>query len=190
MYMSGKPERFVRSRYRWFYRQHMREYRECLRRANESETATHAQVNEAVFCRFNETRARGLTVHEEQLKDWALNYNREMNGPGNFRASDHWVHKFKKNYAIGGRKITKFVTKAQLDFEAIMCPNIRNFIDAYRRDNYFFPRRLIFNTDQSGFNYEMVDARTLEHLGTRDVIAIVESASKTTHSYTIQPIID
>ena len=47
----------------------------------------------------------------------------------------------------------------------------------------------VFNTDQSGFNYEMHTGRTLAVKGLSEITALVQSEGATTHSYTIQPMI-
>lgn len=190
MYDKGTPEDKVHKRHKWFYRQHLPEYRRCLSRTQSAPPSISMQeINEAVIEKFNETRAAGLTVHDDQLKEWALNLQRERNGPRYFRASDHWVHKLKRNNMIGGRKITKYVTQRELLKEHERLEKIENFRSTFRGINYYFPRRLILNTDQSGYNYELVDQRTLERVGTRDVLAVVGSASKISHSYTIQPLV-
>ena len=46
-----------------------------------------------------------------------------------------------------------------------------------------------YNTDQSGFNYELHSGRTLEVVGIKHISAKVQSLSALTHSYTIQPTI-
>src|SRR6185437_1153452 len=48
----------------------------------------------------------------------------------------------------------------------------------------------IFNSDQSGFNYEMASTRTLSNTGEKDTMLVIKSHNKGTHSYTIQPLID
>ena len=47
----------------------------------------------------------------------------------------------------------------------------------------------VFNTNQSGFNYEMHTGKTLAVKGLSEITALVQSEGATTHSYTIQPMI-
>ena len=47
----------------------------------------------------------------------------------------------------------------------------------------------VYNTNQSGFNYEMQRGRTLAPCGSKTVEVAVQEVNATTHSYTIQPII-
>ena len=63
--------------------------------------------------------------------------------------------------------------------------SIARFHQAYIGQAIRFPPRLIFNVDQTGFNYEVYRDRTLARKGQRDV----DSQSKRTHSYTAQPMI-
>lgn len=51
-------------------------------------------------------------------------------------------------------------------------------------DNY--DDELVWNTDQSGFNYEMVGNRTLSDKGEKTTRGLVQSLNSMTHSYTVQ----
>lgn len=45
----------------------------------------------------------------------------------------------------------------------------------------------VWNTDQTGFKYELVSTRTLSHKGERTTLVSVNSPkNKVTHSYTVQ----
>lgn len=44
----------------------------------------------------------------------------------------------------------------------------------------------MFNTDQSGFNEELLSQRTLEIIGTTKVFSTIRSKHSATHSYTMQ----
>ena len=47
-----------------------------------------------------------------------------------------------------------------------------------------------YNSDQSGFNLEVHSGRTLASVGSKKVVSVVQSVHATTHSYTIQPIVN
>jgi hypothetical protein len=47
----------------------------------------------------------------------------------------------------------------------------------------------IFNSDQSGFNFEMASNRTLYEVGEKHSSVLMASSSALTHSYTVQPMI-
>lgn len=64
-----------------------------------------------------------------------------------------------------------------------------NFIDLFSDMRLRYHDRLIWNVDQSGFQYEPTTDRTLTFRGERDVVVSIDQASHATHSYTIQPII-
>ena len=48
----------------------------------------------------------------------------------------------------------------------------------------------IFNSDQSGFSYEVEPKRTLSEKGEKSTMGLVKSMNKVTHSYSIMPIIN
>jgi len=66
---------------------------------------------------------------------------------------------------------------------------IARFRQAYIEQAVRFPPRLLFNVDQTGFNYAIYRDRTLARKGLRDVEIAVGSQAKRTHSYTTQPMI-
>ncbi|XP_046473924.1 uncharacterized protein [Neodiprion pinetum] len=47
----------------------------------------------------------------------------------------------------------------------------------------------VYNSDQSGFQFDMHSGRTLANQGSKEIECVVQSISSTTHSYTIQPTI-
>ncbi|RWS25691.1 uncharacterized protein B4U80_06855, partial [Leptotrombidium deliense] len=53
----------------------------------------------------------------------------------------------------------------------------------------YSPKNII-NTDQSGFSYEYVSKRTLDNIGNKHVLVAAQSVNATTHSYTIQPMLN
>lgn len=52
-----------------------------------------------------------------------------------------------------------------------------------------FPVERIWNVDQTGFNYEPANMRTLSFKGERDINLVLDSHNKHTRSYTVMPII-
>ncbi len=71
------------------------------------------------FNEFIKAKNNCLTVHDNDLKRWALKRNMEITLP-NFTASHSWLWRFKTQNRIVSRKITKFVTrnysKERMDF--------------------------------------------------------------------------
>lgn len=56
-------------------------------------------------------------------------------------------------------------------------------------ENLSFDKSKIWNFDQTGFNYEPANLRTLSFKGEWDTILMINSRNKHTHSYTSQPMI-
>jgi hypothetical protein len=129
-----------------------------------------------------------LIVHDYDLQRWALNKQKEIQIEG-FKASHNWVWKFKNANRIVSRKVTKIVTESYSKERS----NINTTAELFVRscENYFedYLPSQIFNSDQSGFNYEIHSGRTLDFVGVKSVEGVVQSISSTTHSYTIQPTI-
>jgi len=141
-----------------------------------------------VFEKFLDARRKMLPVHDNDLRRWAIEKGCEVKACS-FRASDTWIFRFKKDYGITSRKITKFVNARsvmnQVDIEnAAMC-----FVHDCREEFEVggFARNEIFNSDQSGFQKELHAGRSLDVVGSKRVLCKVQSVSATTHSYTIQP---
>lgn len=137
---------------------------------------------------FRKARENSYPVHDFNIKIWALNAAKKLNY-SEFKASESWVAKFKKQNRICSRKVTKVVTFAQhSDVDKIQqsaklfVQNSNAFISNLNRD-------MIFNSDQSGINYEYYSTRTLSDKGEKITSVIVKSKRSTTHSFTIQPTI-
>lgn len=63
------------------------------------------------------------------------------------------------------------------------------FIEEFRQIFEQMPLENVFNTDQSGFNIELLSGRTLENKGTKIIEGRVGQQHSVSHSYTIQPLI-
>jgi hypothetical protein len=77
------------------------------------------------------------------------------------------------------------VTLRELNEEPIEA-DIASFLGLAKARMEHYPRARVFNTDQSGYSYEMVSTRTLSHKGEKVTECVVGSMNKVTHSYTIQ----
>ncbi len=105
-------------------------------------------------------------------------------------ASDRWVQDFKVANRIVSRKITKFVPMDYNKKQENLVKVISNFVENIQLIIPDYDKRSIFNTDQSGFEYEMHGRRSLADKGVKDVPRSVQSVNSTTHTYTIQPVIN
>ena len=105
----------------------------------------------------------------------------------NFKASQHWISKFKTKHGIVSRKITKFVSTKTMNEEADFEKISKNFVVEVRE---LIPKfNKVYNTDQSGIKLEMSYGRTLSYMGAKIVEAKIQRSNSTTHSFTIQPVI-
>ncbi len=138
---------------------------------------------------FKNARVKKLIVHDNDLRRWGLKAAGRINFL-QFKASRSWVYKFKKANGICSRKITKFVSTKFVQETENIVRNANAFLETAKTSFPSYRLDHIFNTDQSGFNYEMTTGRTLSHLGEKATEASVTSLHATTHSYTIQPTIN
>lgn len=142
----------------------------------------YSQISKHVFNEFHRTREMGLTVHDRDIKLWALNKTGEVNLT-EFKASDTWVKEFKRLNKITSRRITKFVTAVNMkNIEIIereataVIVEMEEFITQSHVNH-----SQCFNIDESGINYELHSARTLSFRGEKDTQAIMASANAMTH---------
>ena len=146
------------------------------------------EIDSFTFSCFEKVRAQLLSVHEIDIKHWALKKAREINDT-TFAATDFWLHQFKRCHHICGRKITKLVTKRQIDNDEDIRQSadqfvvqVQKFLPKYNPDN-------VFNTDQSGLHLALFSNRILSFEGKHLTLGKVQSINNTTHIYTIQPMI-
>lgn len=145
------------------------------------------RVKQYMFAKFRSHRDRIASVHDINLKRWAFQAAREQR-LDNFKASHCFIQRFKKETRISSRKITKWYTRPpSADEEALKATSAR-FVSHVndRKFDECFDDAQVWNTDQSGFNYEMTRGRTLSDRGQKDTYGLVQSINASTHSYTIQ----
>lgn len=193
MHDSGATIRSIRAKYPKYHPSDIAKYRACLAgddgqrdggRMNRME-----RLNERVYLRFQEARNASQPVHDYHIRNWGLQVAEEIGAPSSFTASHTWILSFKRRYRIGSRAVTGYTSSAEKRQQDSIEASKLRFWSQFERLEPFVRRRLIINVDQTAFNYEMTNKRTLNRLGERDVVINVESKSKTTHSYTSQPMI-
>ena len=91
---------------------------------------------------------------------------------------------------IRSRKVNKILSRQQVDDETTIEETARKFVAKTREEMRRIGAENTFNSDQSGFNLEMHSGRTLAPIGTKKVVSVVQSVHATTHSYTIQPVVN
>lgn len=145
-------------------------------------------IKEYMSSQFFHHRAElKVAVHDRDLKMWAMEKAFEL-GLHHFKACSKFILTFKNENKITSRKVTHIVTKRDLFPDISLQPLIDDFRCNLKKMIEQRKCKLsnILNTDQSGFNYEIVSNRTLDMTGNKNVDMSVISKNKTTHSYTIQ----
>jgi len=127
------------------------------------------EISEFVLDRFNEAVEKSVTVHDLDLRRWALQARDKILFPPRlFNASMKWVHKFKQKHRIVFRKINKFVTKKSIENKEKLEQEAKTFVENIKTDISLVGEENVLNSDQSDFNLEMHTERTLAFKGTRN----------------------
>lgn len=150
------------------------------------------EIDKYVTQKFTEARDEFKPVHDMDLRRWALQRAAEFPGVRHtFVASPKWVLDFKRRHRVTSRKVTKLVSKRNLKGIDEILARVEEFRKEMRQEQSNFKEENIWNTDQIGFNYEYVDARTLSWKGEEITFgAGFSPKNKVTHSYTVQYIIN
>ena len=169
------------------YREYISRFRHYLA-TNAIKTQNLDTIDAFVYDCFEKARQKRLPVHDIDLTRWTLRKAKEIS-LNDFLASEHWLRSFKYNHKICSRKITKFVTKKDVENEELTIESANNFVskvDAVMRKYHV---NNILNTDQIGIGLEMHSDRILSHVGEKETPASAKSLYSKTHSYTVQPMI-
>lgn len=149
-----------------------------------------SRICDYVLQNFKSAVDAGLIVHDEDLRRWALHAKKVLEFDDfRFKASKHWLSKFKIAHRIVSRKINKFVSRKTFESSAKLETLALTFITNVKKAIQEIGIHNTYNTDQSGFQLEMHSGRTLAVEGESQIQCLVQSVSSTTHSYTIQPLI-
>ncbi len=103
---------------------------------------------------FINAKNNNLIIHDWDLKRWAIKKKNEISLQ-NFTASNMWLWKFKRQYRIVSRKITKFVTRNYSREKDDQISTANMFVNSTKLFLQNFSDNQIYNTDQSGFNMEV-----------------------------------
>ncbi len=144
----------------------------------------YAVIREHILTKYREARNSRRAVHESDLQKWAVS-KAVLLGLPIFQASHTYISNLKRSLHITSRKITKHITHRELNQQPLE-ESITNFISIAKEKLVNYNLDFVFNTDQSGYNYEMVSTRTLSDEGEKITEELVNSINKVTHSYSIQ----
>lgn len=147
-----------------------------------------AMINRLVNEKFQMARSKLLPVHDLDSKRWGLKEAKAA-GLTRFKASKHWVHNFKRKHRISYRRVTKTTTHKKISNVISIVASAMEFRDEFASLVPQFAEHQIFDTDQSGHDYEYHSTRTLSNTGEKDTSLIIDSQNSCTRSYTIQPIL-
>lgn len=147
-------------------------------------------LNQGVLSRIAEARRAGRPVHGNNIRRWGLELADQLSlSRDYFSASPTWLYKLKKNGKIGSRAVTEYISSSENNQQDEIDRRVERFLESYERTAARYPWRLIINMDQTPFNYELTNKRTLSFIGERDVLLNVDQKNKVSHSFTSQPMI-
>jgi Tc5 transposase C-terminal domain/Tc5 transposase DNA-binding domain/DDE superfamily endonuclease len=189
--ITGKRKHSFSNVQRHFKRVKDRNYIRRFRKYLESQGTARQKldkIDSSVYKSFENARNKFLSVHDIDLRRWALKTAAELSH-STFVASDHWIYEFKKRHNIVSRKITKLVTKREIHNKDMINKSAEDFVTTVQKIALNYPEHRVLNTDQSGLQLEIFSNRTLSYQGEKLTLATVRSINNTTHSYTVQPTI-
>lgn len=186
---SGRSDKFLKTIYPNYRKDELDVYRRCVDQGG-SITNKIRNDNEGVLERVKQARDAFQAVHGFHLRRWGLELADEFNIPGKyFSASPIWLYKLKNKGEIGSRKVTEYISRSENNQQDIIDARIDDFLSRFEIMSGHFSKRLIINTDQTPFDYEITNKRTLSYIDQRDTKVLVYQKIKMTHSFTAQPMI-
>ena len=121
-------------------------------------------VEHLVYNKFQQASANAPPMHDSDIEWWALERAKERSLE-NFTASKHWLIDFKNRHQIASRRITKFVTKHEMEDTAEIQKSAHDFVFQARKEMKKFKLNKILDTDQSEIQLEIHSNRTLSFKG-------------------------
>lgn len=186
---KGRSHASMKKLYPKYRRDKLDHYRRCVD-AGSTVVNNIRRVNAGVLARIASARGAGQPVHGYNIRRWGLELADQYNiSRRYFSASPTWLYKLKKTGRIGSRKVTEYISRSENNQQDVIDSRIDQFLSDYERISYHFARRLIINMDQTPFDYEIANQRTLSFIGERDTRLHVDQKNKISHSFTAQPMI-
>ncbi|XP_051158119.1 jerky protein homolog-like [Leptopilina boulardi] len=116
----------------------------------------NADLEKVLIRWFNEKRAAGEPVSGPLICEKALVLNEQLNGSENFKASNGWLHAFKKRYGIRQLSMKGEKLSADVDAAISFAFYFQNLVEEEGCD-----LSLIFNADESGVYWKRLPEVTL-----------------------------
>lgn len=183
---SQRSEESMTKLYHWFRRWMVPRFKKRLETVNRFDRLK--MLDRHVYLQFEDARSKKQPVHGRMIQRWARQFASNGSLLPDFIASDSWLHRFKRRNGIVSRKVTVYTDRSASD-ENVIRERIRDFKSNYTEESSQFGQSCIWNFDQTDFNYEPANLRTLSHKGERDTLLMLKSKNKHSHSYSVQPII-
>lgn len=145
-------------------------------------------ISTQLYLCTKEEMDKGHVLHDEDLRDMAVDIVRKHSIDIDFKVSASWLNSWKREHNISSRKITKFVSKRNHRNRDELRKAADEFVVKARDRMQHYSPGAVVNCDQSGVQLELFTNRTLAPTGSKKVEATVHSVTSTTHSYTIMPV--
>lgn len=144
-------------------------------------------IKKWTYDRFCEARQNQVPVTTRNLQEWALQASMQYDSEDfHFSASIAWTNRFKQEYHISQRKVTRYVKSTEKrSLEAVMTA-AAEFQKTCLEQCALLDLDYVLNTDQIGCEYRSNVQRTMEHVGQKTVEVHLGDMNKVTHSYTAQ----
>lgn len=113
-------------------------------------------VEKALFQWFLQQRSIPETVTGDILQEMALTFNKQLNGPRDFRATNGWLHRFKQRHGIH----SVGVQGEKLSSDTIGAKTFAEDFNKYLHENNYDLNQ-VYNADESGLYYRALPKRTL-----------------------------
>ena len=145
-------------------------------------------IKKWTYDRFIDARKEKNPVTTRNIQEWALQAAQQFRRDSSFffQVSLSWANRFKQEYRIHQRKITRYVKPTEQKSLEELQRKAENFKAECREISGSFDNNLIINTDQMGCEYRAPVLRTLAPIGEKSIEVHLGDLNKTTHSYTVQ----
>ena len=144
-------------------------------------------IKKWLYNRFVESRAAKIPVMTRNIQAWAMQAARQFESSSfTFYASYSWVARFKKEFHIGQRRVTRYIKPTEAKSLDDVLKALKEYEQEYASVIPKYDQDFVINTDQIGCEYRINVHRTLEHRGKKSVQVNIGDMNKVTHSYTVQ----
>ena len=158
-------------------------------KAGGTEEEILAEIEKFTYAQFKDARTLCKPVHDVDLQRWAVQKSLDFEYK-RFKASTKWIQNFKRRNGIVSRKIQKVVSAREVTDEKLLKKEAEDFRYTVQNISPNYSQTMVWNSDQVGFNYEIIDNRTLSWKGEKRTFGCGFSPkNKASHSYTVQYVI-